>query len=281
MLAAVAVDPHPWRFQAHPEVWALVVGLGVLYWWAMTRVGPKACLPGETVVTRTQVRWFVAGLLVLWLASDWPMHDIAEEYLYSAHMVQHLLLSLVVCPMLLLGTPTWLARLVVGGGGPYRVVHALSRIIPVTILFNAVVLLSHWPWVVDHIVSYGWLHYGIHVLVVVSALLLWTPICGPFPELRYSYPMQIVLLFLQSIVPTLPAGWLTFADGIVYHSYDVTPRVFGLSLAYDQQAAGAIMKLVGGMYLWTIIAILFFKWARAESDRVGGGPLDRRAPVAP
>src|SRR3954447_5668422 len=114
MLAAAT--PDVWRWQPHPEVWALIVGLALLYRYAIRRIGPQATRPGETIVTKGQVAWFSAGLLLLWLASDWPMHDIAEQWLYSIHMAQHLLLSLVIPPMLLLGTPTWLARMIVGSG---------------------------------------------------------------------------------------------------------------------------------------------------------------------
>ena len=54
--------------------------------------------------------------MLLWLASDWPMHDISEEYLFSMHMTQHMVLTYMVPPVMLLATPEWLARLVLGRG---------------------------------------------------------------------------------------------------------------------------------------------------------------------
>ena len=75
---------------------------------------------------------------MLWLASDWPIHDIAEERLYSVHMVQHLLLSYVAAPLFLLATPTWLARLVVGEGRWLR--HAAATRWSPAVLFNAVIV---------------------------------------------------------------------------------------------------------------------------------------------
>ncbi|MDP9421188.1 MAG: cytochrome c oxidase assembly protein [Actinomycetota bacterium] len=280
-LAVPIVRGDPWRWQPHPEVWALVVGLAVAYWWAVTRIGPRATRPGETVVSRGQVAWFAAALLTLWLAADWPMHDLGEEYLYGVHMGQHLLLSLVVPAMALLATPTWLARMLLGSGRAYRVVRRLARPVPASLVFNVVVALTHWPALVNTGVSNGALHYGIHVVVVTSALLMWLPVAGPLPELRLSLPGQMGYLFLQSIIPTVPAGWLTFAEGVVYRAYDVVPRVFGISVVYDQQIAGMLMKVVGGLYLWTIISILFFRFAnrKLEDDRSSGMALDRRAPV--
>ncbi len=279
--AVPIVRGDPWRWQPHPEVWALVVGLAVAYWWAVTRIGPRATRPGETVVSRGQVAWFAAALLTLWLAADWPMHDLGEEYLYGVHMGQHLLLSLVVPAMALLATPTWLARMLLGSGRAYRVVRRLARPVPASLVFNVVVALTHWPALVNTGVSNGALHYGIHVVVVTSALLMWLPVAGPLPELRLSLPGQMGYLFLQSIIPTVPAGWLTFAEGVVYRAYDVVPRVFGISVVYDQQIAGMLMKVVGGLYLWTIISILFFRFAnrKLEDDRSSGMALDRRAPV--
>ncbi len=280
-LLGVVTRPDPWRWQPHVEVWVLVLSLVALAWYAATRIGPKAVRPGEPVVTRSQLAWGIGALLVLLVASDWPLHDLGEEYLYSAHMIQHLLLSYVLPPMALLATPTWLARLVVGNGRAYRGLKKLARPVPATIVFNSIVLFTHVPAVVTAAVDNGPLHYSLHVVLVTAALLMWLPVAGPLPELRFALPTQMVYLFVQSILPTVPAGWLTMADGVVYHSYEVMPRVFGLSVIDDQQIAGLLMKVVGGLYLWTIIGVLFIRFAtkHMDDDRARGIELDRRAPV--
>lgn len=270
------------RWQPHPEIWALVLGIAALGVYAVRRVGPSATHPGEVIATRSQKAWFVAGLVTLWVATDWPMHDIAEEYLYFVHMIQHLLLSFVVVPMFLLATPTWLARMVIGSGRGYSIVKRLTRVIPASILFNGVVVFSHWPDVVNQSATNGVLHYGVHVLVVSTATLMWMGVCGPLPELRFALGAQMPYLFIQSIIPTVPAGWLTFAEGVVYTSYDHTFRLWGVSIQNDQQLAGMIMKVIGGLFLWTIIGILFVRFVQAsehgDGDRTRGVPLDRRAP---
>jgi cytochrome c oxidase assembly factor CtaG len=71
----------------------------------------------------------------------------------------------------------------------------------------------------------------------------------------------MVYLFLMSIVPTVPAAWLTLADNPVYEAYDHGHRLWGITVVNDQQMAGLFMKLGGGIYLWMIIAYLFFSWA--------------------
>jgi putative membrane protein len=74
-------------------------------------------------------------------------------------------------------------------------------------------------------------------------------------------PAQMIYLFLMSIVPTVPAAWLTLADNPVYDAYDHGHQIWGLDVVSDQQLAGLFMKLGGGAYLWLIIAFLFFSWA--------------------
>jgi putative membrane protein len=276
VVAAVNV----WRWHPHPEVWALIAGLVGLYVYAVRVIGPAATRDDEPVVTGGQIRWFAATMVALWLAADWPIHDIAERYLYSVHMTQHLLLSLVVPPMALLATPTWLARMVVGTGHGYRVVRWLSRLVPATLLFNAVVVFSHWPAVVQTSVSNPFAHYGVHALVVASSLVMWMGVCSPLPELRFSLLVQSAHLFLQSVVPTVPAGILVFGEKVAYKSYDRVGRIWGLTAVEDQQLAAAFMKLVAGTYLWVIIASLFIRFATQaqDDDRARGVELDRRAP---
>ncbi len=266
------------RWQPHPEVWLLLVGIVALALFAVRVIGPKVLTDGSPIVTRRQRGWFAAGLVVLWAASDWPLHDISEEYLYSAHMLQHLLLAFVAPPLFLLATPTWLARLVVGDGWfAGRVLRRLARPVVAGVLFNFVVLFTHWQNVVNTSVANAPVHYGVHVLVVFSALLMWLPVCGPVPELRMSLPGQMIYLFLMSIVPTVPAAWLTFAEGVVYSAYDTPARLWGLSATTDQQLAGLIMKLAGGTYLWGLIVVLFFRWAsRHEAAERAGRVVTER-----
>jgi len=252
-------------YEFHAEVWLLVgaiIGLGV---YSVRSIGPLVVPEGEPVVTTGQKRAFAAGVFLLWFAADWPMHDIAEEHLYFVHMLQHLLIAFMVPPLLLLAMPAWLARLIILEDGlPQRILRFLTKPIVAGIIFNALQVLTHWGAVVDLSVENGAFHYGIHLLVFASALLMWFPVLGPLPEMQMSEPGKMLYLFLMSIVPTVPAGWLTFAEGIVYESYDTAEPLWGISPRDDQQAAGAVMKVLGGFYLWILIAIRFFRFAAAH-----------------
>ena len=71
-------------------------------------------------MTRRNVWCFVGAMALLWAASDWPIHDIGEKYLYSVHMLQHMMLSYFLPPLVLLATPEWLLRVIVGDGPGLR-----------------------------------------------------------------------------------------------------------------------------------------------------------------
>lgn len=265
-MSVLAAGVDFWRWQPHPEVWVLVGGVTVLAVYALRVVGPKVVPAGRPVASRQQIAWLVLGLVLLWVSSDWPMHDISEEYLFSVHMTQHMVLTYMVPPVLLLATPEWLARLVLGRGRVKRAFYALCRPFVAALLFNGFLLLTHAPGVVNASVENGPFHYLVHAVMVATSFLLWMPVCGPLPELRISYPGQMIYLFVVSIVPTVPAGWLTFAEGSIYSAYDVPDRLWGMTITDDQQMAGVIMKLVGGGFLWVIITTRFFQWAMKFSD---------------
>lgn len=251
-------NTNPWRFQFHPEVWLLIIGLIVAFVYTVRVLGPKVAPEGK-IISRRQITTFTVMILLLWLASDWPMHDIAEEYLYSVHMVQHMVISYIVPPLALLATPEWLFRLLIGKGRTYKVVRFLTRPVVGVLVYNITLMITHIPQIVNRSAAGGPLHYSLHVLIVTTSLMFWVPVCGPIREWRMSDGAKMIYLFGTSLIPTIPAGWLTFAEGAVYKHYDTIVRVGGISVLSDQQAAGGIMKLGGSTLMWTIIIYIFFK----------------------
>ncbi len=249
----------PWKFQPHPEVWALVVFLIGAYIYMIRVIGPRAVPAGQLAVSHRQVASFVGAIALLWFGADWPVHDIGENYLYSVHMFQHMIFSYFVPPLALMATPEWMWRALVGTGRFYRVASKLAKPIVAGVIFNVVVMVTHVPGVVNAATTNGPLHYTLHLLVMLTAMLMWVPVVGPFKEWQIGAGAKSIYLFLMSVVPTVPAAWLTFAEGTVYSHYRQPVRVWGLTVTNDQQLAGAIMKIFGGLYLWSIVIFLFFK----------------------
>ncbi len=261
MLAATRVPP--WAPQ--PDVW-LLIGLMVAgYAIAVTRVGPRYAGPDGRAVTRFQITCWSLGVFATWVASDWPVHEVAERLNYSVHMVQHLVFAMVATPLLLLGTPAWMLRGLVSHRAVARIVRTSARFFPALVVYNVVLVFTHWPAVVNASVGNGLLHFLLHALLFLSSLVVWLPLLSPLPEIPRLQPvLRIAYLFAWSVVPTVPASFLTFGDTPLYSSYRGFAHLWGLSTLEDQQLAGLIMKIGAGLLLWMLIAVVFFRWAAAE-----------------
>ena len=264
-----AANPQIWRFQFHPEVWILIAGVLLLARYAVKVIAPNFVEPNEEIYTRKNFFAFWAALFALWFASDWPMHDISEEYLYSVHMVQHMIISLIVPPLLLTALPVWLTKAIFGTfSGDRTFTKRISNPIAAGVCYNLIVIVTHLPFAVNYSIESGAFHYFLHLAVFVSSLWMWLPIINPMKEYRISLPTQMVYLFLMSVVPTVPAGFLTFAGGALYDAYDHQVRLWGIDITTDQQLAGLVMKLAGSIYLWVWIAARFFQWSRRNQPEM-------------
>jgi putative membrane protein len=262
----------PWH--AHPDVWVLFAGIEAGYLVAMRRHRQER--GGEDPEWRRRARFFSFGVLVLWVGADWPIHDLAERYLYSAHMVQHLLFTLVAPPLLVAGMPPWLLRRMLRPRPVQRAFRFFTRPLVALIVFNGILLFTHWPAVVDASVRSEGIHFGLHAVLVFSALAMWWPVMSPMPEMPpLSPPGQMLYLFLQSLAPTIPASFLTLGSTLLYPVYGTFPRIWGISAHSDQLVAGLIMKLAGGAILWGFITVIFFRWHDRE-QQTGWDPLQLR-----
>lgn len=279
-VAASVSVAHAFQFHPHPDVWAVMLSVVAWYAWAMWRVGSRKVVPGEPVVTRRKVVLFGLGVLALWVHADWPIHDIGEHYLFSVHMVQHVGFTLIAPPLLLLGMPGWMVRwLFVDRPVVHRVARQVLRPLPAGLFYNAVLVFTHAPFVVNGALEHHPVHLAVHVLIFLSAVAMWFPVVNSVPDLpTMGYPFRMLYLFLQSVIPTIPASFLTFGETPLYSYYTHVPHPFGLSVIEDQQLAGALMKVYAGSLLWAVIIGVFFRWYAAEED---SRPRRPRRPDAP
>ena len=265
-------------WQAHPEVWVLILGLAGSAWFMVRVLQPKAIAAGHQPINRKQKLWFLLAGAGLWLASDWPVHDVAEEYLYAVHMFQHLFISMLVPAMFLLAMPRWLFELLLPTDGrAYRYLKRASRPLVAGLVFNALTLGLHWSKLVQLSFESGPFHYLLHLMVFLAGLLMWMPVVGPVRDWHLPPVGQCIYLFMMSIVPTVPGGWLVFAEDVVYRHYDTVDRLWGIGVLTDQQAAGVVMKLVGGFFLWAVIVTIFFRWSADEAAKDAEARRQRRA----
>ncbi|MCH8345387.1 MAG: cytochrome c oxidase assembly protein [Chloroflexi bacterium] len=269
-MAALHIGGYEWLdWSFRPDVILLCLLLGGAYYFAVTQLRPRSADAGP--VKRSQVVYYSLGVLTIYAAAGSPLHNLADEYLASAHMLQHVLLTLVAAPLLLAGTPAWVWQALLRVRGVLPVARVLTSGLMALAVFNAVMLLVHLPSAVDLQLREWWFHLFAHTSLLVAGLVMWWPVLSTVPELpRLAYPVQMGYLFLQSLVPAVMASFITFSDRAVYQAYVEAPRIWGISPLADQQIAGGIMKLMGTIILWSFVTVAFFKWYEREEGEARG-----------
>jgi putative membrane protein len=259
MAQAAVPSWHP-----HWDVWALLFVLGFGYAYAVRRIGPHMNLTGP-VVTRRQVAAYSTGLLLMWIVSDWPIHDIAEQHLFMFHMIEHITLGLVVPPLLIVGTPVWMLRAVLANRFVLPIIRPLVVPVVAFFVFDLTLIGIHWPDAVNLMVRSPLAHFLIHSLLFAVSIVMWIPVLSRVPELpRLSPPAGMLYLFVHSLLPTIPASFLTFGTEPLYSAYAEAPRLWGIDTITDQTVAGLIMKLGGGAIIWGVIVVMWFRWYANE-----------------
>jgi putative membrane protein len=244
--------------------WSTVVGLlalAALYEWR-ARTAPKAA---------EIRRWsFYAALATILFSLNGWLHDLSDWYLFSAHMVQHLLLTLLMPPLLLAGVPGWMLRPLLQHHRVAPTARALTRPKVCFATFNLVVALWHLPVFYNAAVDSHAIHIVQHLMFMAAAVMLWWPILSQLPELpRLSYPMQMLYLFLTTLPMSVVAVYITYSRNLLYPGYSAAPRILGITPMEDQLIGGLIMWIPGGLVFFAVISVIFFRWQHhgAEDSR--------------
>lgn len=230
-------------------------------------VGPlRHRFAGSSPMPAKKVASFVVGLVLMFLALQGPMHELSDYFLFSAHMVQHLILILVMPPFLLYGTPDWLLRPIVRRPWPGKVARLLTLPLVAFALNNAIFLAWHFPGPYDLMMRDHGVHVTMHLMIMVTGTIMWWPVMSPLPELpRIAPVLQMVYLFLVGIPMMISAALITFSQTELYTWYVEAPRVLpGLTALEDQRLGGVIMWVPGGLTLWLSITAVYFRWTHRE-----------------
>ena len=214
---------------------------------------------------------FYGGLAVLAVALMSPLDALAGT-LFSAHMVQHLLLMIVAAPLLVLGRPV--APLIAGlpqagrdavrragAGGVRQVTHFLARPFVVWTLGTLALWAWHMPTLYEAALSHDVLHVAEHVSFLGTALLLWSVVLGSGarrgPAAR---PIAAMLVFANGVQGTALGAVLIFASGPLYPVHAAGAAAWGTTLVQDQQLAGALMWGVPALLYVLTIGWLLLRW---------------------
>lgn len=253
-------------FELHIDVYLIAAVWCLVYALAFIRLAPK--LGRDTKPTRFQLANHICAVLTFIVGSTWPVHDVSEKSMYFVHMAQHLAFINLMAIFIIFSIPTWLARFLLVRKYILGITRYCVRFLPATVIFNVLIIIFHWPAFVDATLRNGFLHFGAHFMMVFGFIIVWMVIISPLPEIVRPTPIvQMIFLFLQSIVPTIPAAFLTLGSKPLYKVYENLPKMFGISTIEDQQIAGSIMKIGQGLIIWGMIAVIWFTWSREEDQR--------------
>jgi putative copper resistance protein D len=237
-------------------------------------------------VPRSRTIAFLSGLAAIAIAlqSGIERYDTA---LFSVHMVQHILLTLVAAPLIALGAPVTLALRVASPRVRQRwllpVLHSrplrvISHPVVAWLLFAGVMWAAHFSPLFDLALENRLVHDLEHALFLGSALLFWWPAVGLDPgPWRLSYPARLIYVFLQMPQNTFLAVIILNARTLLYPHYATLNRPWGPSPLFDQQAAGGIMWLAGDLLFIAAMAAIFVGWMRHEE--LDTARAERRADV--
>ncbi len=214
--------------------------------------------------TRRQAGWFALAMVAI-LYTHGEIDELADQRLFFIHMLQHLLQTLVIPPLLLLGTPAWMLRPWVKSRALRPVARVLTNPVVAFLVFSAVFVTAHNTAIFDRMCRAESFHIALHLLFMASGVLLWWPILSPMPELpRLSYPGQVMYLFLLMIPMTAVAAPITLAPAVIYPWYLEGAHAWGLKPLDDQILGGLLMWIGQGLYLMFVFTAIFYRWSRRE-----------------
>jgi cytochrome c oxidase assembly factor CtaG len=248
-----------WRYTPFVGVWLLTAAL--MAGWV--RAHRRAGRPIDPVRAR---RW-VAGVLTIAVVSEWPLGALGAGYLASVAILRYVAITFVAAPLLLTGLPVWLIdRWLPQSSRRWAVVRAVTRWPVALLLFNVVLFGSHLPPVLEGLKVTQLGSFATDAAHLLAALVWWWPAArrerdrGALQE-----PARAFYLFASSMLMFVPASFLIFSPLPLYGLFELAPPLWlGFDAVRDQQAAGLLMQLIGGLALWVVITVGFMRWAAAE-----------------
>ncbi|HEX6508978.1 MAG TPA: cytochrome c oxidase assembly protein [Chloroflexota bacterium] len=244
-----------WTWEPSVLLGILITGSAYAY-----AIGPLRRKHGWAAPTAGQIAWFVLAEAILVIALLSPIDAIGDRYLFSVHMVQHILLAAIWPPLVLMALPEWMVRPLFRMPGISTLAGFLIYPAIAIALFNVDIYLWHLPGLYDATLTNEGVHILEHVSFMALGLVNWWPVLGPLREMRLSYPLQILYLFLDGMFMMVLGIIFTFAPIVFYEPYSAAPRLWGLSALTDQQIGGLIMWYPGNLPYGALLVIAFYRW---------------------
>jgi putative membrane protein len=267
--AAPTANPLAWSTAL--ELPALLLMLFLLYAIGIVRHRPRTVRALRAA--RQRFIAFCLGLVTLYVALASPIDAIGEHYLFSVHMVQHVILIYLVPMLWLRGLPpAWLSAWV-STPGLTPLMRGLTHPVLAAVTFNVIFTAWHLPGLYEWALRDPLVHRLEHAMILVSAWCMWWPILSPIPALPRLAPGAQVLYVLGLGIGQIPVvAYLTFSHTVFYPTYEAAQRLVALSPLEDQQLGGIVMKLASTAAFVAVLGRAFRRWYREANARIDDLP---------
>jgi len=220
---------------------------------------------------------YLTAVALIFLSLNGPLHRLSDDYLFSAHMFQHMLVMLIMPPLLIGGLPPWLIQAALRNRVVLRVAKVLTHPAVAFVAYNVTFIGWHFPGAYNLALVNHNVHILQHLMFMAVAVMMWWPIVNPVEELEVipTGPLLMGYVFAFGIPTTALSAIITLSDRVFYPWYAVAPRITSLSPLDDQRLGGLLMWIPGMMVFWIAISVVFFRWTKDEYRNWGG----RRSPA--
>ena len=249
----------------------LIGGLIFLGWLYTILAGPwrERLAPG-TPYPRGPALKFYAALLCFYLGVGSPLDQIAERFLFSAHMLQHQILIYPAAILFLSGLPDWMVRPLTSQARLQGLLKVLTHPLVCGGIYTAVYSGWHLPLLYDWALQNRAVHIAEHFMMFSAALFYWWPLLSPskeFPPASYAWQMLYLVAVVIAMTPVF--AYIMFSSDVLYPTYEYAPRITSLTAAADQLLAGAMMKLIGMSVAMIAFGVSFYRWYQADAKPAG------------
>jgi len=243
-----------WEWRPYLGAWLLVGFLFAVYTWAY-RSDPDFPLRRKLCA--------LGGIVIILIATDWPMASLGAGYLLSVQMGRQVLIVLIAVPLLMYGAPPVVGRWLDGSQRRRSVTKVLSNPLFAVLATSGLLLVVNTPLVSDRTIISPLGSFAVDFLWIVAGVLMWFPVQPPSPMgPRLVGPLALVYLFIQSIAPLPTSFFMTWAEYPLFATFELAPRVVqGFSAVDDQELASGIAQVLGGLVIWFQITARFLHWA--------------------
>jgi cytochrome c oxidase assembly factor CtaG len=273
---------------AHPHLhWtfspAILIPIGAYAWFWTRRWREVRGTSGPRGAGTRQMAAFIGAIAVLLIALVSPLDRLGEDYLFSAHMVQHLLLGDIAPLLLLLSLSRVMMRpLTRRLQSVERALGPLAHPATALIVWLGLIYLWHVPALYGAALEHSGVHALQHVAFFTAGLLVWWPLIQPVPMRN-----RLTGMWTFGYIGTAKFGlaalglFLTWTSTVVYAYYEHVPRIWGMSALTDQNVGGAIMMVEQSLVLVTVLAVVFSRMlTQSEQEERRRERLEERSSAA-